>query len=129
LRIFSAYTYTKAQERQSQLVDGSLRSLRIFDHMYSLQATQRIGRRLDVAFDLFAASNATFPFFAGTGTRAFRFEGPRKADLSGTYTVPVGERLSLQFYTRAENLAGQTYFEDGFPTPGRWATGGVRLLF
>lgn len=129
LRIFSAYTYTKAQERQSQLVDGSLRSLRIFDHMYSLQATQRIGRRLDVAFDLFAASNATFPFFAGTGTRAFRFEGPRKADLSGTYTVPVGERLSLQFFTRAENLAGQTHFEDGFPTPGRWATGGLRLMF
>ncbi len=129
LRLFTAYTYTKAQERQSQLVDGGLRSLRIFEHMYSIQATQRFGRRVDVAFDFFAASNATFPFFAGTGTRAFRFAGPRKADLAATYTLPVNDRWSLQFYTRAENLAGQTYYEDGFPTPGRWATLGLRLLF
>ena len=125
----TSYTYTNGLENQSLLTDGSLRPLRIYEHMFTLLVTQRIGKRLDLAFDFLGASSPAFPLFTETGTRAFRFDGPRKADLAATYSIPWRERLAFQFYLRAENLLSQDYFEDGFRTPGTTAVGGLRFLF
>lgn len=125
----SSYTHTNARERNSILQGGSIRTLRVFEHMGTLTATQRLGRSIDATFDFFAASSYLGPFFAGSGTRAFRFEGPRKADLMVQYTRPLSDRTKLQVYTRLENLANQRFFEDGFRTPRFWGVGGVRLLF
>ena len=125
----SSYTYTNGRENQSLLADGSLRPLRIYEHMFTLLVTQRIGQRLDLAFDFLGASGPAFPFFTATGTRAFRFDGPRKADLAATYTIPLRDKLAFQVYLRGENLLNQEYFEDGFRTPGAWAVGGLRFLF
>jgi hypothetical protein len=35
----------------------------------------------------------------------------------------------MRFFVRAENLLGQTYFEEGFHTPRRWASVGLKLSF
>ena len=45
LNLSAAYTYTKAQQRTPQ-VPGTLRSVVIPDHQFSLVATQRFGRRV-----------------------------------------------------------------------------------
>jgi iron complex outermembrane receptor protein len=129
LTVNSSYTYTNARERNSVLLGGSLRTLRVFPHQFTLLATQRIGSRIDATFDFLAASRYTAPFFAGSGSRAFLFPGPRKADLMLSYTLPAGERHRVQFYSRLENLGNQRYFEDGFRTPRFWGVGGVRWLF
>lgn len=127
LRVRTGYTFTKAQERNSTLIGGFTRSIRISDHMFTALATYRIGRSFDVAFDLFASSNYWWQFFAG-GNRPFEFAGPKKADLVFSYTKPVSDRWSAQFYTRIDNFFNRTYFEDGFRTPKAWAVGGVKLI-
>lgn len=129
LRIYSSYTYTNSRERTSQLVGGSLRPLRLFDHMFTLVATQRVTRRLDATFDLWAGSDYTAPFFAGVGSRPFVFPGPRRGDLALTYSLPAGERHTIQLFTRIENLFNQSYYEEGFRTPKAWAAGGLRYSF
>ncbi|MBM3814670.1 MAG: TonB-dependent receptor [Acidimicrobiia bacterium] len=127
-RINSSYTYTKTTERVSSLLGGSLRGIRISDHMFTATATQQLLRGLDATFDLFAASDYIFPLFVG-GSRPFLFPGPRKADLALTYRRPVGEKQSAEFYTRIENLFNRLYHEDGFRAPGAWAVGGMRFRF
>ncbi len=129
LTVNSSYTYTNARERNSVLLGGSLRTLRVFPHQFTLLATQRIGARIDATFDFLAASRYSAPFFAGSGSRAFLFPGPRKADLMLSYTLPAGDRHRVQFYSRLENLGNQRYFEDGFRTPRYWGVGGIRWLF
>ena len=66
-------------------------------------ATYRVGRAFDITFDLFASSNYWWQFFAG-GNRPFQFGGPKKADLVLSYTRPVSDRWSAQFYTRVDNV-------------------------
>ncbi|HUS06145.1 MAG TPA: TonB-dependent receptor, partial [Bryobacteraceae bacterium] len=73
LSLNTSYTYTNADERQSTLLGGSLRSIRVFPHMFTALLTQRIGKRIDVTFDFLAASDYIFPFFAGSGSRPFLF--------------------------------------------------------
>jgi vitamin B12 transporter len=119
------YTYTNADERRSVFRGGNLRSVRVSDHMVTAVATQRIGRKLDVTFDLFAASN----YLYGFGDRAYEFDGPVKADLSANYTIDASDRYSVQVFGRIENMLDRTYFEDGFRTPKTWATVGMKFLF
>ncbi|MEP7367691.1 MAG: hypothetical protein ABI972_30900, partial [Acidobacteriota bacterium] len=127
-RLFSSYTYTNADERNSSLLGGSVRSIRVSDHMMTLTATQNITKRLDLTFDLFAASSYLYPLYLN-GSRAFSFDGPVKADISATYTLPIAEKRSLQFFTRVDNMLNRTYYEDGFRNPKAWAIGGLRVLF
>jgi iron complex outermembrane receptor protein len=121
----TAYTYTNADERSSVFRDGTLRSVRVSDHMLTVTGTQRIARNLDVTADVFAASN----YLYGFGDRAFEFEGPIKADIAAVYTLNFNDRRALQIYTRLENILNRTYFEDGFSTPKAWAVAGMKLRF
>jgi hypothetical protein len=49
--------------------------------------------------------------------------------LSAGYSMPLGERSRVRFYTRISNALGQDFYEDGFRTPGRWAVGGLHVSF
>ncbi|MBI1895173.1 MAG: TonB-dependent receptor [Acidobacteria bacterium] len=129
LTLNSSYTYTNSDDRISTVREGTLKSFRIFDHMFTAAVTQRIGRRVDLTFDLLAAGDYLFPFFTAQGARAFRFNGPLKADLAAAYTHPIGERVSLKLFTRIENLFNTERYEDGFPTPGAWAVIGLKTSF
>ena len=120
----SGYTYTKAIERRSALIGGDLRTLRISPHMVTIVASQQVTRRLDVAFDLFAASSYVYQF----NSRPFEFAGPVKADCTLNYALPAGER-QLKLYLRLENFLNRLYYEDGFRTPGIWGVAGLRWLW
>ena len=130
LNLSAAYTYTKSLQRTPQ-VPGTLRSLVIPDHQFSLVATQRFGRRFLVNFDLLASSDYIGAVFnpATFGSRAYRFRGIAKADLGASYTLPLSESRSLRFFGYVDNLFNREYFESGFLTPGRVGRAGAMFVF
>src|ERR1700752_628094 len=130
LNLIAAYTFTKAQQRTPQ-VPGTIRSLVIPDHQFSLVATQRIGRRILINFDFSASSNYLGAIFDSTTftSRGFRFKGLAKADLGASYSLPLGETRQLRFFGYVDNLFNREYFESGFRTPGRAGRAGASFVF
>ncbi len=121
----SSYTYTNAKDKYSQFGDGTLQMARITPQSFSLVILQQFGKRVDAALDAVVQSNYLFPFSG----RTFVFSGPRQLGLAAGYTQPLTERLNVRFYARINNVNGQSLYEDGFRTPGRWATGGLVFSF
>ena len=131
LNLTAAYTFTKAQQRTPQ-VPGTIRSLIVPDHQFSLVATQRFGRRLLVNFDLSASSNYLGAIFDPVtfGSRGYRFKGLAKADLGASYSLPLGDdKRQLRFFGYIDNLFDREYFESGFRTPGRTGRAGASFVF
>ena len=130
LNLSAAYTYTKTLQRRPQ-VPGTLRSIAIPDHQFSLVATQRFGRRFLINFDLSASSDYIGAIFDPLTfvSRGYRFPGLAKVDLGASYTVPYGESRSLRFFGYVDNLFDREYFESGFRTPGRTGRAGAMFVF
>jgi iron complex outermembrane receptor protein len=129
----SSYTYTSTLERRPIFLTGELASQRVFPHTFAVTSTYFITPNWDVTADYFQASSYLVPFFVSTGgqfgSRAFRFGGPRKADIASRYRIPLTDRQSLELYTRLENITNRTYYEAGYLTPGFWGTAGLRWRF
>ena len=131
LELFAAYTYTKSLQRTPQ-VRGTLQSLIIPVHQFSIVATQRFGRRWLVNFDFSASSDYLAPVLDETtfASRAFRFRGLAKADLGLRYTLPLGgETRELRFFGYVDNLFDHEYYESGFRTPGRTGRAGATFAW
>jgi iron complex outermembrane receptor protein len=131
LNLFAAYTYTKAQQRTQQ-VPGTRRALVIPDHQFSFVATQRVGRRVLLNFDFAASSDYIAPVFNPVtfASRGYRFRGLAKADIGGSYTLPLGsDTRSVRFFGYVDNLFDREYFESGFRTPGRTGRAGATFVF
>lgn len=131
LNLSASYTFTKAQQRTRQ-VPGTLRSLVIPEHQFSVVATQRFGRRVLVNFDFSASSDYIGAVFnpATFASRGYRFRGLAKADVGASYTLPLGgESRSLRFFGYVDNLFDRGYFESGFRTPGRTGRAGATFSF
>jgi iron complex outermembrane receptor protein len=131
LNISAAYTYTKAQQRTQQ-VPGTRRALVIPDHQFSFVATQRIGKRVLLNFDFAASSDYIAPVFNPVtfASRGYRFRGLAKADVGGSYTLPLGsDTRSLRFFGYVDNIFDREYFESGFRTPGRTGRAGATFSF
>ena len=144
LDLFASYTYTNSDERTPpdsaspspflppERFTDVIRSFGIPAHQFSLVATQRIGRRVKVNFDLVASSSyitripAQFFFFSQP---IYRFNGLVKADLGASYTLPLKDAKSIRFFGKVENLFNQEYFEVGFRTPGRAGVAGMAFSF
>lgn len=119
-----SYTYTNSDQLR-QPVAGFVRTLGISNHLFTVFANQRIGQRVDVTFDLFAASDYGINF-----GRLYIFDGPVKADLGASYTLPLNDdRRSLRFYGKVDNLFDRVNFEGGFRTPGATLIGGTTFRF
>jgi vitamin B12 transporter len=129
----SAYTYTSTLERRSIFLTGDLESQRVFPHTFSVTSTYFLRPNWDITADYFQASSYLVPFFVSSGgqfgSRAFRFSGPRKADIASRYRIPLTDRQSLELYARLENITNRTYYEAGYITPGFWGTAGLRWRF
>ena len=126
----ASYTYTNADEAVSLVATGDFfKSFDVSDHMFTLNVLQRFGKRVDVAFDFFAASEFPTPFFTSGGTRAFVFEGPMKADVTASYKWPLSDRKSLRLFGKVEYVFDHQYFEGGFRSPGIWGTVGLAFGF
>ncbi len=130
--IFASYTFTNSNQRTPQVAgSGIVQTLGIPAHQFSLVATQRI-KNLTLNFDFLMASNYLAPIFSNTtfSTYLYRFDGNRKADLTGSYEIPLrNESLRLRIFGTIGNLFDYDYYENGFRTEGRTARGGLGLSF
>ncbi|HKP46404.1 MAG TPA: TonB-dependent receptor [Pyrinomonadaceae bacterium] len=131
LNIATNYTYTKSLQRTPQ-APGTLRSLVIPDHQFSIVATQRFGKRLMLNLDFAASSDYLASVFDSTtfANRAYRFRGLAKADAGASYTFPLaGETRGLRLFGYVDNIFDREYFESGFRTAGRTGRAGVAFNF
>jgi iron complex outermembrane receptor protein len=128
----AGYTYTSSIDRISQYSDGQLQTPGIWPQTFSLIVMKSFGKHWDTSVDFLAGSRFLFPLYNSLppyNVLAYSFAGPRKVNATVGYTHPLSERMKLRIYARLENLANQTYSEDGFPTPGFVAKGGVQFSF
>jgi vitamin B12 transporter len=123
----ASYTYTNADQRVPSSVAGFLPSFGISAHQFSALLNQRLTRRLEATFELFAAGDYFVPL--GFPSRAYQFAGPVKGDLGARYTLPVGGEHSLRFYGKVDNVFNRVYFENGFRTPRAMFVGGASYQF
>ncbi|MBI1763189.1 MAG: TonB-dependent receptor [Acidobacteria bacterium] len=122
-----SYTYTNSDQRRPSSVAGFIPAFGISAQQFSAYMNHRVGKRMDVTFDLFAANR----YFLALGfpSRAFQFDGPVKADLGASYTLPVGNDRSWRFYGKVDNVLNRVYFESGFRTPPAQFSGGASYRF
>ncbi len=130
--IFASYTYTNSDQRQPQVSgSGILQTLGVPTNQFTLNATQRV-KNLTVNFDFLATSDYLAPIFSNTtfSTYVYRFDGNRRADLTGSYVFPLNnEKVRLRVFGTIGNLFDYDYFENGFRTEGRTARGGLGISF
>jgi iron complex outermembrane receptor protein len=126
--LFASYTYTNADQRSPNAA-GRLTVPDVSDHLFTLVATQRVGRRVDVTFDLSAVSHYSPSFPTPSFDTLYVFDGYVKADLVAAYTLPIDDRLSLRFYGKVENVFDRSYTESGFRAPGAFFIGGAAFRF
>ena len=126
----ASYTHTNSDQRRPA-VPGVLRSFAVPDHQFTLVADARLGRRVAVNFDLVASGNYLAPVFDNRTftTRAYRFDGIRKGDLTASYTLPLSESRRLRLFGKVENIFDREYYENGFRTPGVHGRAGAALHF
>ncbi|MBA3440132.1 MAG: TonB-dependent receptor [Pyrinomonadaceae bacterium] len=130
LDLFASYTYTNSDQRAPQ--NGVISVFVIPDHQFSVVATQRIGPRFALNFDLVAASDHLFPLFQSVSpfaARVYRFDGLVKADLGASYTLPLTETRRVRFFGRADNIFDREQYEGGFHLPGRTIRAGAAFSF
>ncbi len=127
-RLLGAYTYANSDLRTPTIGPDYFQIPGHSAHVYTATATQWIGDRINVTFDLFAAGDYILSPY-GARTRKLGFEGPVKADLVFRYGVPLAERKRVEVYGKVENVLNLDYYEDGFGSPGAWMIGGVRFQF
>lgn len=128
LDLSTAYTFVNAAE-SAPLVGDILRTFVIPRHQFSAAAAWRAGSRTVLTFDTLDSSSYLDPIYAYPTTLVYRFAGPYKLNAGASYRLPLGEFRATRFFVRAENLAGQVYFENGFRTPGRTVNGGIQYEF
>lgn len=123
----TSYTFTDAEPARGVSPDQR-QAFAIPRHQLSLVAVKSFGASASVAFDLLATSSYLAPVFdlPTFTSRVYRFEGYVKADLSASYRLPLG---GLRLFGKIENLLDETIHASGFPTPGRYALGGVAYDF
>ncbi len=130
LRLGASYTFTDA-EPPTEGFDELVQAYGIPRHQFTIVATQRIGKNLYVNADLALSDSYLAPVFdtATFASRAYRFDGIRKADLGASYTWSLSRGGNLRFFAKVDNLFDQDYYENGFRTVRRMGYGGVAFEF
>jgi len=124
LHLTGAYTYTDARQ-QTPLVAGVWRSYAIPRHQSSVSLTQRFSPQLTAFFVYLGSTD----FLASLSGRAFRFPGVTRGELGLSYRHALGEFRAVRFHVKVDNIFNQTYFENGFQTPGATAVTGMQFEF
>ena len=128
LNVSAAYTYINAIER-TPIVSDVLQTFVVPKNQFSIMATERATSRLLLEFDTRQSSDYLAPIYGSAITQVYRFSGIHKVNLGASYTIPLSEFQAVRLFARTENIFNQTYFESGYPTPGRTARGGIQFDF
>ena len=128
VKVSAAYTYVNAIER-TPIVGDILQTFVIPKNQFSLQVTEQPTSRLTLILDTLQSSNYLTPMFGMVATQTYRFDGLHKINAGVGYRIPLRDYQSVRFFVRVDNIFDQTYFENGFPTPGRTGMGGLQYEF
>jgi len=128
LKLTAAYTFVNAIER-TPIVGDVLQTFVVPRNQFSILAADQVSPRLLLTVDTVDSSSYLAPIFGATVTQTYRFGGLHKVNLGAGYRIPVKEFHSVRLFVRANNVFNQTYFENGFPTAGRTAMGGLQYEF
>jgi len=126
--IGASYTYLNSDSNIPTIGSDYFEVLGQSPRMFTATATQWIGKRVNVSFDMSAYSKYTIAL-SGAGDRQFVFDGPVKADAVFHYDHPLINHRSAEFYVKVENLTNQRPYENGFIGPKAWTVGGVRYKY
>lgn len=129
LTLNGSYTFTNAVNDRDLQVAGFWRALTVPQHMATVVATQRIGRRADVTVDLYRSSSHYISFFAVTRARPFILPGFTKADIVGGYKLWQSDSATLKGYVKIENFFNRPYYENGWQSSKAWAIAGLSYNF
>jgi outer membrane receptor for ferrienterochelin and colicin len=124
LQLNAAYTYADARQR-TPLVAGVWRTYETPEHQYSFSATQRFSSQL-TGFFVFVGSGHYLSSISG---RAFESKGLARARIGLNYRRPLSEFRAIRLYVKADNAFDQTYFDNGYRTPGAMVTVGTQFEF
>lgn len=125
IRAVASYTYSNSSQRRSTVRDNDFfQSPLVVPHQFTSTLTMPLTSRVDIAASLWITSS--HPTILSR--RAFLFDGARRLDLATSYKIPW-ERVSLRLQLRCSNVLDSQYLENGFRTPGIWATSGFLLSF
>jgi len=124
LQLTGAYTYTDARQAVA-LVPGVWQSFDSPHHQYSAFATERFSPRITGFFGYVGSSD----YISSLSGGAFQFNGLSRAQTGISFRQPLRGDSAVRLYFKADNLFNQTYFEDGFRTPGVTFTGGTKFEF
>ncbi len=128
LNVTAAYTYVNAIER-TPIVSDVLQTFVVPRNQFSILVTERATSRLLLTADTLMSSSYLAPVYGDVVTQVYRFGGIHKVNLGASYRVPLSEYKAIRLFVRADNISNQTYFESGFPTPGRTGMGGMQFDF
>jgi len=128
LKVTAGYTYVNAIER-TPIVGDVLQTFVVPRNQFSLLVTEQPTSRLLLSFDTIASSSYLAPVYGDVVTQTYRFNGIHKVNLGISYRIPLKDYRAIRFFVRADNIFNQTYFENGFLTPGRTASGGLQFEF
>jgi iron complex outermembrane receptor protein len=126
--IRATYTYANSDQNSPSVAPNYYKALDLAPHTYTMSITQWVAQRFHTTFELFGRNDYVNTIFGG-GTRLFVFNGATKANVIFGYELPHGDRRSVEFYGKVENVFNQRAYEDGFVGPGAWAIGGLRFKY
>jgi outer membrane receptor protein involved in Fe transport len=110
-------------------VGNVLQTFVVPHNQFSVVLTEQATSRLLLTFDTIDSSSYLAPIYGDYVTQTFRFGGLHKVNAGASYRIPLKEYHALRLFVRASNIFNQTYFENGFPTAGRTALGGMQYEF
>jgi iron complex outermembrane receptor protein len=122
-----SYTFTNSDLR-TPIVGDVIRAFVIPNHNLSILAMQRIGPRFSVSVEAIASGNYLAPVYdpASFSSRAYRFGGAGRVDVTLSYRFPLADSKQLRLFGKVGNLFDHTYFENGFRTPAATAVVGIQ---
>ena len=127
--IAGSYTYTRANTDKDITVPSVWRVLGVSRHTVTAVATQQIGKRMVVTFDLSSNSGMFGSFTTAGRPRAFRYPGFTKTDVSTSYSIRRGDRSTAKINARIENVFNKAYYDLGWLAPGPVFVTGLSLTF
>ena len=128
LKVTAAYTYVNAIER-APVVGDVLQTFVVPKNQFSLLVTEQPTSRLLLSVDTLVSGSYLAPVYGDIGTQTYRFDGIHKVNVGASYRIPLKEYRAIRLFVRANNIFNQTYFENGFLTPGRTASSGLQYEF
>lgn len=126
-KIRAAYTYVNSDSRTPTSGTNYYSILDLSPHVFTMTATQWLGTRTDITFDLAAHSDYVITL-SGSSNR-YKFNGPIKPDVVVTHRLPFGDDHKLEIYGKVENMFGQRAYESGFIGPKAWFISGFRINY